>query len=96
MKTELILAQSQILAQVGGDISPQEIPGAGEKANAAMSYFMWGCVIFAILGVMGCAVAVIVARRRGEMDEVQGTVMRVLFGCIILGVAGPVVNALVA
>lgn len=85
----------QIIA-VGENLSPQEIPGAGAKVDTALSYFMWGCIAIGIMGVMAAGAYFIMARSSGRGDEVQGTVARIIGGCLTIMLAGPIVNALVS
>ena len=85
----------QIIA-VGENLRPQEIPGAGQKVDTALSYFMWGCIALGIMGVMAAGAYLIMARSSGRGDEVQGTVARIVGGCLVIMLAGPIVNALVS
>ena len=85
----------QVLAQ-GMNLSPQEIPGAGQKVDTALSYFMWGSIALGIMGVMAAGVYFIMARSSGRGDEVQSTVARIIGGCLVIMLAGPLVNALVS
>lgn len=85
----------QILA-VGENLAPQEIPGAGQKVDTALSYFMWGCIAIGIMGVMAAGAFFIMARSSGRGDEVQSTVARIIGGCLLIMLAGPIVNALVS
>ncbi|MBB1040192.1 MULTISPECIES: hypothetical protein [unclassified Dietzia] len=85
----------QVLAQ-GMNLSPQEIPGAGQKVDTALSYFMWGCVAIGVMGVMAAGAYFIMARSSGRGDEVQSTVARIIGGCLLILLAGPIVNALVS
>ena len=85
----------QIIA-VGENLRPQEIPGAGQKVDTALSYFMWGCIALGIMGVMAAGAYFIMARSSGRGDEVQGTVARIVGGCLVIMLAGPIVNALVS
>ncbi|HJC59536.1 MAG TPA: hypothetical protein H9755_04270 [Candidatus Dietzia intestinigallinarum] len=81
---------------VGENLSPEEIPGAGDKVDTALSYFMWGCIAIGIMGVMAAGAYFIMARSSGRGDEVQGTVARIIGGCLTIMLAGPIVNALVS
>jgi len=85
----------QILA-VGENLSPQAPPGADAKVNTALAYFMWGCIAIGIMGVMGAGAWFVMARRSGNAEEVQGTIARIVGGCLLIILAGPVVNALVS
>lgn len=85
----------QIIA-VGENLSPMEIPGAGEKVDTALAYFMWGCIALGVMGVMAAGAYFIMARRAGNGDEVQTTVARIIGGCLLIMLAGPIVNALVS
>ena len=84
-----------ILAQFG-DINPQQIPGTEERVSAGLSYFMWGCIAIGIMGVMAAGAYFIMARSSGRGDEVQATVARIIGGCLLIMLAGPIVNALVS
>src|SRR5699024_6723767 len=84
------------IVAVGQNLSPQEIPGAGDKVDTALSYFMWGCIALGVMGVMAAGVYFIMARSSGRGDEVQGTVARIIGGCLTIMLAGPIVNALVS
>lgn len=85
----------QIIA-VGENLSPQEIPGAGQKVDAALSYFMWGCIAIGVMGVMAAGTYFVMSRNAGRGDEVQSTVARIIGGCVLIMIAGPAVNALVS
>ena len=87
---------AQHVMAVGENLSPQEIPGAGQKVDTALSYFMWGCIALGVMGVMAAGVYFIMARSSGRGDEVQGTVARIVGGCLTIMLAGPIVNALVS
>ncbi|WP_061229726.1 hypothetical protein [Dietzia cinnamea] len=99
MFIETIHAASPVAEQViavGENLAPQEIPGAGQKVDTALSYFMWGCIAIGIMGVMAAGAYFIMARSSGRGDEVQGTVARIIGGCLTIMLAGPIVNALVS
>jgi len=67
MIVETIHAAAPVAEQViavGENLSPMEIPGAGEKVDNG--------------------------------DEVQTTVARIIGGCLLIMLAGPIVNALVS
>lgn len=81
---------------VGENLSPQEIPGAGVKVDTALSYFMWGCIAIGIMGVMAAGAYFIMARSSGRGDEAQSLVTRIIGGCLLIMLAGPIVNALVS
>lgn len=85
----------QILA-VGENLAPQAPPGADAKVNTALAYFMWGCIALGVMGVMAAGAYFIMARRSGNGDEVQSTVARIIGGCLLIMLAGPIVNALVS
>ena len=84
------------LLAVGENISPQAPPGADEKVNTALAYFMWGCIAVGIMGVMAAGAWFIMARRAGNSEEVQTTIFRIIGGSLLIILAGPVVNALVS
>ncbi|MDO5511851.1 hypothetical protein [Corynebacterium sp.] len=88
-------AVEHVIAQ-GMNLSPQEIPGAGAKVDTALSYFMWGCIALGVMGVMAAGAYFIMARSSGRGDEVQSTVARIIGGCLLIMLAGPIVNALVS
>lgn len=48
------------------------------------------------MGVMAAGAYFIMARRSGNGDEVQSTVARIIGGCLLIMLAGPIVNALVS
>ncbi|KZO60479.1 MULTISPECIES: hypothetical protein [Dietzia] len=81
---------------VGENLSPMEIPGAGDKVDTALSYAMWGCIAVGILGVMFTGAYFVMARAAGRGDEVQGRVIGIIGGCLTIMLAGPIVNALVS
>jgi len=84
------------LLAVGENISPQAPPGADDKVNTALSYFMWGCIAIGIMGVMAAGAWFIMARRAGNSEEVQGTIARIIGGSLLIILAGPIINALVS
>ncbi|MEV8223957.1 hypothetical protein AB0P16_16105 [Dietzia maris] len=84
-----------VLAQ-GMNLSPQEIPGAGQKVDAALSFFMWGCIAIGVMGVMAAGAYFIMSRASGRGDEAQSLVVRIIGGCLLIMLAGPIVHALVS
>ncbi|MDV8002849.1 hypothetical protein [Rhodococcus sp. IEGM 1408] len=89
-------ALSEQIIAVGENLSPQAPPGAEEKVNTALAYFMWGCIAIGIMGVMGAGAWFIMARRSGNSEEVQSTIARIVGGSLLIILAGPIVNALVS
>ena len=59
-------------------------------------YVFIACIALGVMGVMAAGAYFIMARRAGNGDEVQTTVARIIGGCLLIMLAGPIVNALVS
>ena len=53
-------------------------------------------IALGVMGVMAAGAYFIMARSSGRGDEVQSTVARIIGGCLLIMLAGPIVNALVS
>jgi hypothetical protein len=82
----LLLAQ----AQAPHPVAP---PGSG-KFQTVENWLMWGAITICVVGLIVCGAKLAIEHRNGGGGGIGGQVGIVMAGCVLIGAAAPLINAL--
>jgi hypothetical protein len=74
-------------------LGPAQPPG-GDKINTVISWLTWIAMAICTMGVIIAGAMMAIGQRRGEGGEHAARLGWVLAGCIVIGAASGLVNAL--
>ena len=93
-RTTLLATAASVLAQVPDPGSGKKPPGF-EKFNTILSWAAWIAIGVCVLGLIICGGKMAIEHRSGGGGGLQGQVGSVMIGCVLIGTAAGIVQALI-
>jgi len=85
------LLQAGLAPMDSGPVAP---PGVANKTDTLLGWAKWVCFFICVIGVVGVAAKLAANNRRGEGEDHAKALAAVLFGAILCGAAGGLIQAL--